>query len=95
MIAPARTRKADTANVPTTPDTLTVILADTTATMVAIVHENEQRPYRRRTIQLKLTDEQRRQLEPRYTGHSNGKPTCEEVPDAWLEPAGTPPTARP
>ncbi len=95
MSAPARTRNDETANVPTTPDTLTVILADTTATMVAIVHENEQRPYRRRTIQLKLTDEQRRQLEPRYTGHSNGKAMYEEVLDAWLEPAGTPPPGRP
>lgn len=75
---------------PKVPDTLTVVLADTTAAMVAVVHENETRPYIRRTVQLRLTEAQRRAIEPRYTGHSNGKATFEEVLDAWLEPAAGP-----
>lgn len=53
---------------PLVPDTLTVVLIDDTPTYVAIVHENEWRPYARRTVQIRLTDEQRRQLAPRARG---------------------------
>ena len=72
------------------PTTLTVVMADTLVTSTAIVHENEHRPYRRRTVQIELTGKQRQQLQPRYTGHSNGQATHEEYIDAWLEPVETP-----
>ena len=72
------------------PDTVTVVLADTQGTYLAAVHENEHRPYQRRTVQIRLTDEQRRALRPRHTGMNAGRHTHEEHLDAWLEPATTP-----
>ena len=75
---------------PLVPDTLTVVLFDDTPTYVAIVHENEWRPYARRTVQIRLTDEQRRQLAPRETGMIKGEQQHEHVLQAWLEPATQP-----
>jgi ACT domain-containing protein len=69
------------------PKVLTVIMADTQRTYISIVHENEHKPYGRRTVQIELTDEQRRQLEPRYTGNiSPGAEQYEEVLYCWFEP---------
>lgn len=59
-------------------------------TYLAVVHENEHRPYKRRTVQVRLTDEQRRALQPQHTGIITGTPTHEEFLTAWLEPATTP-----
>ena len=75
---------------PAVPDTLTVILADTQSTYIAVVHENEHRPYERRTVQVKLTEEQRRAIAPLRTGMNGGKPTHEAYLQAWLEPATRP-----
>ena len=72
------------------PSVLTVVLADTHGTQTAIIYENEHRPYQRRTVQIELTPEQRRQLEPRHTGRVKGTETFEEVHQAWLEPAEEP-----
>ena len=80
---------------PNVPDTLTVVLADTQGTYTAVVHENEHRPYRRRTVQVTLTDDQRRALEPRCTGITDGAQTHEEHLSSWLEPASTPLTRTP
>ena len=82
----AKTKSGKTAGA-RVPETLTVILADTTATMVALIHENQQRPYARRCVQLKLTDEQRKALKPRFTGQCNGERTYEVHLESWLEPA--------
>ena len=68
-----------------TPNTLTVVLADTHRTTVAIVHENEHIPYRRRTVHVKLTPEQLAQIEPRSTGWMSGEERFEEVVTCWLE----------
>ena len=86
-LKPGTAPKACSANVP---DTLTVVLADTYGTYLAVVHENEHRPFQRRTVQIPLTDEQRHKLRPRHTGMDRGKPTHEEFLTAWLEPATTP-----
>ena len=75
---------------PLVPDTLTVVLIDDIPNYIAIVHENEWQPYVRRTVQIRLTDEQRRQLAPRETGTIRGKPTHEHVLQSWLEPATEP-----
>ena len=75
---------------PNVPEVLTVVLADTQVTQTAIIFENEHRPYQRRTVQIELTPDQRRQLEPRHTGRVNGTDTFEEVHQAWLEPAEEP-----
>ena len=83
-----KTNSAD--DPPLVPDTLTVVLIDDTATYIAIVHENEWRPYAKRTVQIRLTDEQRRQIAPRSTGRIGGKRTHEHVLQAWLEPATKP-----
>ena len=70
-----------------TPRTLTVVLADTHRTMVSIVYENDHMPYRRRTVQIELTPEQREALAPRYLGRDGKEAAHEEVLDCWLEPA--------
>ena len=80
---------------PLVPDTLTVVLIDDTPNYIAIVHENEWRPYGRRTVQIRLTKEQRRQIAPRSTGMISGKHTYEDVLQAWLEPATEPLPADP
>ena len=75
---------------PKVPAVLTVILGDTFGTETAIIHENEHRPYRKRTVQIRLTEDQRREVSPRYLGRSGGNPRFEEVLEAWLEPASEP-----
>ena len=89
------TKTGPAAKPPLVPDTLTVVLIDDTRTHVAIVHENEWRPYGRRTVQIRLTKEQRRQIAPRSTGMISGKHTYEDVLQAWLEPATEPLPADP
>ena len=54
------------------------------------MHENEWRPYALRTVQIRLTDDQRRQLALRATGMISGKHTHEHVLQSWLEPATEP-----
>ena len=72
------------------PRVLTVVLADTLRTRIAIIHENEVCPYRRRTVQIVLTEDQRAALRPRSVGESSGRPVFEEVLDCWLEPSEVP-----
>lgn len=72
---------------PLVPDTLTVVMINSTDNYIAIVNEYEWHPYSRRTVQIKLTDEQRRQLAPRDTGMIRGRQTHEEILQAWFEPA--------
>ena len=90
-----KTKTDPAANAPLVADTLTVVLIDDTPNYIAIVHENEWRPYGRRTVQIRLTDEQRRQIAPRTTGTISGKQTHEHVLQAWLEPATEPLPADP
>lgn len=75
---------------PLVADTLTVILIDPSPNHAAIIHENEWRPYGRRTVQISLTEEQRRKLAPRTTGTIRGEHTHEHALQAWLEPANEP-----
>ena len=75
---------------PAVPDTLTVIIIDREPTMAAIIHENEWRPYQRRTVQITLTEEQRRQVEPRQTGYADGRIQHEDILQCWLEPPTRP-----
>ena len=77
-------------NPPLVPDTLTVVLIDPSPNHAAIIHENEWRPYGRRTVQIRLTEEQRRRLAPRNTGTIRGEHTWEHILQAWLEPATDP-----
>ena len=66
--------------------TLTIVLADTQATHISLIHNQEQRPYRRRTVHIELTAEQRRLLTPRKTGQIKTQPVYEEELGCWLEP---------
>ena len=79
---PREMLRADLSRVPAV---LTVVLADTWVTECAIVHENEHRPYKRRTVHIELTDEQRAEMAPRDVGESRGKPVYEVVLTSWLE----------
>ena len=67
------------------PRTLTVVMLGTERTRMAIIHENEWMPYSRRTVHIKLTDEQREQLAPRKVGFSSGRDVYEEIGDVFLE----------
>lgn len=68
------------------PRTLTVVFADTHRTMIAVSFENDHIPFRRRSVQIELTPEQREQLAPRCVGESRGHDVHEELVTCWLEP---------
>ena len=68
------------------PKTLTVVFADTHRTMIAITYENDHMPYRRRTVQIELTPQQRAALEPRVLGYDRNEVVREELMTCWLEP---------
>ena len=70
---------------------LTVILANVTETYIAVVHENQSRPYGRRTVQVPLTADQQAMIAPRETGMISGEMQREIVLESWLEAE---PTAR-
>lgn len=77
---------SDTAEVQPVPNTLTVVMADTWTTSIALQHEGEHRPYKRRTVQVALTPEQVSALTPRRIGTNFGDvPVLEEILDCWLE----------
>jgi len=64
---------------------ITFILADTTTTYVALVHENQHRPYSKRSVSIELTPEQELLIRPRKTGHINGKVQHEIILDCFVE----------
>lgn len=68
------------------PETLTVVLADTHRTRIAIIHEGESLPFQRRTVHITLTDEQRAELAPRLCGKDGHHEAYEEIAGCWLEP---------
>lgn len=64
----------------------TVVFADKYVTYIGQVFEGGQHcPYQRRTVQIELTEEQVKQLQPRVVGQNKGKEIKEEVFDSWLE----------
>ena len=65
---------------------LTVVLANTYDTMIAISYENEHRPYKKRAVQIELTPEQEALIRPRVLGNNGGVEFREEVLECWLEP---------
>lgn len=64
---------------------LTVIMVNTWRTSMAITHENSYMPYTYRTVQVELTPEQLKVLEPRKLGVNCGKDAVEERGQVWLE----------
>ena len=67
------------------PKQLRVQMLDTHRTYLAVVHEGESLPYRRRLVTIELTEAQRRDLAPQYVGELKGKPVVEEIGQVWLE----------
>lgn len=67
------------------PDTLTVVFANTYRNEIAVIHENQSIPWTFRTVQIRLTNEQREQLRPKCLGSSAGKSRHEELYNSWLE----------
>lgn len=67
---------------------VTFILADTHCTYLSVVHENEHRPYRRRTVTIELTPEQAALLAPRVVGVNGGKDVHEELLTCFVESDG-------
>lgn len=64
---------------------VTFILADTHATHIAAVYENEHRPYRKRTVSIELTPEQVAALKPRPVGVLNGVEQVEELLECFVD----------
>lgn len=64
---------------------VTFILADTHVTWVSLYHENEHRPFRKRTVTIELTPEQVSQLAPRNVGVRDGEAQFEEILECFLE----------
>ncbi len=69
-------------------DTLTVVMVDTQRNRVAIIHEGQSMPYSKRTVHIKLTEEQLKQLQPLCVGKEKGKDVFEELGDVWIETRG-------
>jgi len=67
------------------PTTLTVIVVDTFANRMALIHQNEFRPFIKRTVHIKLTDEQREAIAPRDVGTEGNVVQYEEVFECFLE----------
>ena len=64
---------------------LTVMLVDTWRTQMALNYENSYMPYIRRTVQIELTAEQIKAIQPRKVGEDRGKYVFEEIGEVWLE----------
>ena len=64
---------------------LTVVFANIHATACAVEHLNEHIPFTYRTVQIELTDEQMKQLQPKEVGHSRGEKVFEIIHNSWLE----------
>ena len=68
------------------PRRVTFVLADTWHTTLRVQHENEWAPYRRRTVTIDLTPEQREALRPCVVGTGGGgREMHEEVLDCYVE----------
>lgn len=65
---------------------LTVILANTWSTYLAMAHEGERRSYQKRTVQIDLTPEQLAKIEPRYVGDNGTTKMKEDIMECFLEP---------
>jgi hypothetical protein len=64
---------------------VTFILADTLGTRIALTHENEWIPYKRRSVTIELTPEQVAQVTPQKVGEWERKPVLEEIVTCFLE----------
>lgn len=64
---------------------LTVIMADSMPTSIAITYENSWLPYKYRTVHVELTPEQIELLKPRNCGRINGTDIYESVSNIFLE----------
>ena len=68
---------------------LTVVIVNKYGNEIALVHRNEFEPYKFRTVQIELTEEQIAKIEPRHLGeHRTGGQSFdvfEEIYNSWLE----------
>ena len=64
---------------------LTVVMLDTQRSYLALVHENQSIPYRKRLVEIELSPEQVDKLTPRKTGSNGTKNTYEERGEIYLE----------
>lgn len=64
---------------------VTFIIANTYATECSIVHENEWRPYPKRTVTIELTSKQCEQLRLKKVGSRGQEPVFEEIHDCFVE----------
>lgn len=62
-----------------------IIMLDTHRTRIALVHENEHIPYRRRLVEIVLTPEQEALLQPLCVGTEGGNDVFEEYGPAWFQ----------
>ncbi|NIN00516.1 MAG: hypothetical protein GTO24_21260 [candidate division Zixibacteria bacterium] len=69
---------------------LTFILADTLSTRMALIHENQIRPYIKRSVRIDLTPEQIKLVEPRAVGTEGASKIYEEILEIFVEPNAGP-----
>ena len=70
---------------------ISFIIADTYRTEIAIIHENEHRPYGRRVVTIDLSPEQEKALELRKVGMRGMKAVKEEILDCFVSNEGSDP----
>jgi len=64
---------------------LQVIMLDTLRSDIAVRELNECMPFGRRLVTIELTDEQMKQIQPRYLGENCHTVYYEEFGDVWIE----------
>jgi hypothetical protein len=69
---------------------ITVIIANTWRTTVAVIHENQMLPYGKRSVTIELTPEQCKQLTLRKVGTDRDRDVYEEIFDCFVDEPATP-----
>lgn len=64
---------------------VTFIIADTYRAEVAMIHEGQTCPYRKRSVTIDLTDEQIAAISPRRVGKRGPDEVYEEVLECFIE----------
>lgn len=64
---------------------LIVELVNTFRTRLAVHHENDHIPFRRRIVCIELTPDQIKKLEPKKLGTDQGADVFEELGNIWVQ----------
>lgn len=65
---------------------LTVVFLNTFDCETSVIHLGSPQPFVRRSVQIELTPEQVKELQPRVLGKDRGADRYEKRVECWLEP---------